>query len=27
VPNVPLTDKAVKSAGFGNLVNLARSNG
>jgi len=27
VPNVSLTDKAVKSAGFGNLVNLARSNG
>src|SRR5260370_1447453 len=27
VPNVSLSDKAVKSAGFGNLVNLARSNG
>ena len=26
VPNVSLTNKAVKSAGFGNLVNLARSN-
>ena len=27
VPNVSLSEKAVKSAGFGNLVNLARSNG
>ena len=27
VPNVSLSDKAVKSAGFGNLVNMARSNG
>jgi len=27
LPNVTLSDKAVKSAGFGNLVNLARSNG
>jgi hypothetical protein len=26
VPNVSLSEKAVKSAGFGNLVNLARSN-
>jgi hypothetical protein len=26
VPNVTLSDKAVKSAGFENLVNLARSN-
>ena len=26
VPNVSLSDKAVKSAGFENLVNLARSN-
>ncbi len=27
VPNVSLSDKAVKSAAFENLVNLARSNG
>jgi len=27
VPNVTLSDKAVKSAGFVSLVNLARSNG
>ena len=27
LPNVTLSDKAVKSAGFVNLVNLARSNG
>jgi len=27
LPNVSLTDKAVKSAGFVNLANLARSNG
>src|SRR5258707_4595552 len=27
VPNVSLSDKAVKSAGFVNLENLARSNG
>jgi hypothetical protein len=26
VPNVSLSDKAVKSAGFENFVNLARSN-
>ena len=26
LPNVTLSDKAVKSAGFVNLVNLARSN-
>jgi hypothetical protein len=26
LPNVSLSDKAVKSAGFANLVNLARSN-
>ena len=26
VPNVSLSDKAVKNAGFENLVNLARSN-
>jgi hypothetical protein len=26
LPNVSLSEKAVKSAGFGNLVNLARSN-
>ena len=27
LPNVSLSDKAVKSAGFENLANLARSNG
>ncbi|HXY26542.1 MAG TPA: hypothetical protein VEI73_17965 [Candidatus Acidoferrum sp.] len=27
LPNVSLSDKAVKSAGFVNLANLARSNG
>ncbi len=27
LPNISLTDKAVKSAGFVNLVNLVRSNG
>jgi hypothetical protein len=26
LPNVSLSEKAVKSAGFGNLVNMARSN-